>query len=55
MTPRVNASGHNRTTAIGFCGWSNQGKIGELFFAVCVRQTAVFNNFAQHGFPGGVR
>jgi hypothetical protein len=55
MTPRVNASGHYRTTAISFYGWSNQGKIGELFFAVCVRQTAVFNNFAQRGFTGGVR
>jgi hypothetical protein len=55
MTPGVNASGHYRTTAISFCGWSNRGKIGEHFFAVCIRQTALYNNFAQHGFTGGVR
>src|SRR5262245_59732222 len=45
MIPRVNASGHYRTKAISFYGWSNRDKIGALFSAVCVRQTDVVNNF----------
>src|SRR5262249_51898845 len=45
MTPCVNASGDYRTTAIGFSGWSNRDKICALFFAVCVPQTGVFNDF----------
>src|SRR5262245_13905105 len=45
MTSHVNASGRYRTTAMSFCVWSNRSKIYELFIAVCVPQTDLFNNF----------
>src|SRR5262245_49840989 len=45
MIYRVNASGRYRTTRSSFTIGRIEIKIGRLFFAVCVRQTALFNNF----------